>query len=147
MGKNEVLLSGDSLVVRVGDSVRRPAQPWTASVAALLGHLHEVGYDGAPRSLGVDEQGREAVTYLPGEPKWPYAKEVLVAAARLLRRLHEALQGFTEPRRRSVGPPAGQVGRAPLRAQRHRPVEHRVQGRVALRVHRLGVGWPRAGPA
>lgn len=84
-------------MVRVGESVRRPAQPWTASVAALLGHLQEVGFGGAPRSLGIDDQGREVVTYLPSERTWPYAEEVLVATAQLLRRLHDALDGFAAP--------------------------------------------------
>lgn len=81
MGEDEVLLRAGSLVVRVGNSVRRPAQPWTASVARLLRHLQKAGYDAAPRSLGIDELGREVVTYLPSEPTWPYTEEVLVAVA------------------------------------------------------------------
>ncbi len=41
--------------VRVGNTVRRPAgsQP---GVAALLRHLEAVGFDGAPRHLGVDAE-------------------------------------------------------------------------------------------
>jgi hypothetical protein len=44
-------------VVRVGDTVRRPAGFWSRSVDALLRHLNAVGYEGAPRSLGFDELG------------------------------------------------------------------------------------------
>ena len=54
-------------VVRVGDTVRRPVGPWTDAVDALLTHLHDVGFDGAPRPLGRDDQGRQVLEYVPGE--------------------------------------------------------------------------------
>ncbi|MEV1000555.1 hypothetical protein [Nonomuraea sp. NPDC050202] len=44
--------------VRIGETVHRPANPWTPSVHAVLAHLEEVGFEGAPRVLGFDEQGR-----------------------------------------------------------------------------------------
>ena len=46
-------------VVRVGDTVRRPAGPWTPAVHALLDHLHSVGFRGAPRPLGLDRAGEK----------------------------------------------------------------------------------------
>ena len=55
-----VLAGGDlNLVVRVGDSVRRPLGSWSSAVHALLRHFELVGFDGAPRFLGIDDQGRE----------------------------------------------------------------------------------------
>ena len=54
------LLPG-SPVTHCGDTVRRPAQPWTPSVTALLQHLQVVGLRGAPRALGVDGEHREVV--------------------------------------------------------------------------------------
>src|SRR3712207_8027153 len=48
-------------VVRVGDTVRRPAGRWTPAVHALLAHLHEAGFRAAPRPLGLDERGREVL--------------------------------------------------------------------------------------
>jgi hypothetical protein len=39
--------------VRVGDEVRRPAQPWTAAVHSVLRHLEEVGFDGALGQVGA----------------------------------------------------------------------------------------------
>ena len=87
-------------VVRVGDTVRRPAAPHSAAVRALLVHLAEVGFDGAPRSLGVDERGREVLTFLPGDvplppyPGWALTDAALVALGRLLRRFHDATAGF-----------------------------------------------------
>jgi hypothetical protein len=53
--------------VRVGDTVRRSAGPWTPAVHALLAHLAGTGFTGAPRPLGFDEQGREVLTFLEGE--------------------------------------------------------------------------------
>ena len=46
--------------VRVGETVRRPAGPWTPAVHALLRHLAGNGFPGSPRPLGIDSQGREA---------------------------------------------------------------------------------------
>jgi hypothetical protein len=52
MTGTEIPLDGGNMssgVVRVGDTVRRPAGPWTPTVHALLGHLHAAGFRGAPR--------------------------------------------------------------------------------------------------
>jgi len=48
-------------VVRIGDTVRRPAGPWTPAVHALLDHLQAVGFRGAPRAHGLDDKGREVL--------------------------------------------------------------------------------------
>jgi hypothetical protein len=53
--------------VRVGDTVRRSAGPWTPAVAALLRHLEHVGFDRAPGFLGLDQQGREVLSFVEGE--------------------------------------------------------------------------------
>ena len=37
-------------VVRVGDTVRKPAGFWTPAVEALLSHLGRAGFTGAPRT-------------------------------------------------------------------------------------------------
>ncbi len=109
---DEEVVLGDpstSQVVRIGDTVRRPASRSTSAVHSLLRHLEEVDFDGSPRVLGIDEQGREVLTYLPSEPVWPYSEMALVGAARLIRRLHDALEGFV--------PPAGAVWRFPRASQ------------------------------
>jgi hypothetical protein len=44
-------LVGDGVtpgIVRVGDTVRRPVRPFTATVQAFLAHLHGPGFSGAP---------------------------------------------------------------------------------------------------
>ena len=53
-------------IVRVGQSVRRPTGPWTRGVHALLAHLGEHGFGGAPRVHGIDERGREILDYRIG---------------------------------------------------------------------------------
>ncbi|MCA1674922.1 MAG: aminoglycoside phosphotransferase family protein [Actinobacteria bacterium] len=97
-GEEEIVL-GDppSAVVRVGDTVRRPVEPSTPAVHALLRHLEDVGFNGSPGVLGIDEWGREVLTYLTTEPGWPYAEKALVGAARLVRSLQVSLEGFTPP--------------------------------------------------
>ena len=75
--------------VRVGDTVRRAAGPWTPAVHALLAHLAARGFAGAPRPLGFDEQGREVLTFLAGEtvgsrkpwPAWVHADGIRDLAA------------------------------------------------------------------
>lgn len=102
----EIPLRGGNLtagVVRVGDTVRRPAGPWTPSVHALLTHLHERGFTGAPRPHGLDERGREVLEFVEGEVLWPDRAGLLdplaavARVARLVRDFHDAVAGFTPP--------------------------------------------------
>lgn len=91
---------GDRVVVRVGDTVRRPAGPHTPAVSALLDHFEQVGFDGAPRSLGLDERGRHVVSFVEGTPALPpvpSSDEALAALGSLLRRMHDAQEGFVPP--------------------------------------------------
>jgi len=95
--------SGDA-VVRVGDTVRRPVRAQTEAVAAFLGHLEAVGFPGAPRHLGYDEDGREIVEFIEGAvglppfSAWVGDERLLVSVARLQRELHEAARSFHPPR-------------------------------------------------
>jgi hypothetical protein len=88
------------LVTRVGNTVRRPQRSTSAATHALLEHLGRVGFDGAPRFLGVDERGREVLSYIPGQavippyPAWALTDDALVSVAQLLRRYHDAVATF-----------------------------------------------------
>jgi hypothetical protein len=102
----ETLAGGNTVgAVRNGDVVHKRASPWTPTVHALLRHLEEAGFDGAPRALGFDDQGREMLTYLPGEtigtrmpwPAWATDDSMLVQVGRWLRRLHDLTAGFVPP--------------------------------------------------
>jgi hypothetical protein len=85
-----------SVVVRVGDTVRRAVGTWTAATQHLLRHLEQVGFGDSPRVLGMDDRGREVLTYVPGEvgtapaPPWFGSDDALHAAGNWLRRFHAA---------------------------------------------------------
>jgi aminoglycoside phosphotransferase (APT) family kinase protein len=118
-------LVGDGVtpgIVRIGDTVRRPVRPFTRTIQAYLAHLHQVGFTAAPVPLGIDEQGREVLSYVPGDvPRNPLppetaGEEVLVALARLIRALHEASAGWTPPPDAVWGGTPGTPGRTTHRA-------------------------------
>jgi hypothetical protein len=94
--EREVGLTGGRVtvgVVRVGDTVRRPRGANSVFVAELLEHLALRGFDGAPRWLGIDGQGRDMVTYVQGDVPGDlgfYDDAQLRAAFNLLRRFHDA---------------------------------------------------------
>jgi aminoglycoside phosphotransferase (APT) family kinase protein len=99
-------LTGDGVtqgIVRIGDTVRRPLRPFSLTVQAYLAHLRDAGFAGAPLPLGVDEQGREVLSFVPGDvqpdplPPETAGDDVLVALARLIRALHEASAGWVPP--------------------------------------------------
>lgn len=87
-------------VHRVGDTVRRPMRPTAPATHALLRHLERVGFDGAPRVLGIDDEGREVLSYVPGTaitapaPEWALTDAALRSVGELLRRFHEAVADF-----------------------------------------------------
>src|SRR3954471_8747721 len=100
----EVLLGGGltnaGRVSRVGHTVRRPWRPTSPATWALLDHLEGVGFDGAPRFLGVDDRDREILSFITGEavlepsPGWALTDAALVSVAELLRRYHDAAASF-----------------------------------------------------
>ena len=85
-------------VDRVGATVLRGAGPWTPAVHALLRHLEAAGFRGAPRVVGagIAPDGRETLTYIPGETLHPGQPTVKAAAAvgRLIRELHDATASY-----------------------------------------------------
>jgi hypothetical protein len=104
---NEQKLEGGNTggATRIGDTVRRAAGPWTPSVHSLLQHLDRVGFTQAPKPLGIDDQGREMLSYLPGNtvgvhrpwPIWVHSDEALVQVAHWLRDYHAAVADFVPP--------------------------------------------------
>jgi Ser/Thr protein kinase RdoA (MazF antagonist) len=86
-------------VVRVGATVRKPATSATRSVEALLEHLFEVGFRGAPQTLGRDEKGRQVLEYVPGATQEPfsYSSEELGRVGQLIREFHAAAKSFVPP--------------------------------------------------
>jgi aminoglycoside phosphotransferase (APT) family kinase protein len=85
-------------VVRIGDTVRRPMGPNAPFVHELLRYLEEVGFDGAPRLFGIDERGREVLSFVAGEvhhdhDKYRPSEARLTRVGALIRRFHEATAG------------------------------------------------------
>jgi hypothetical protein len=110
----EPLVGGRSTlgVVRIGDSVHRPAGPWTKTVQAFLAHIRANGFPTAPEPRGFDARGREVLSFIAGDvlatPQSPNdplvlvpypepwrSDEALATAGKLIRSLHEASKGFT----------------------------------------------------
>ncbi len=87
-------------VVRVGDTVRRPAM--AAPVRALLRHLEAVGFRGAPRHLGTDAWGRDVLSWVEGDvpdppyPQWALTDAALESLGRLVRDYHAAVASFDQ---------------------------------------------------
>jgi hypothetical protein len=92
----EVALTGGgrTAVSRRGQTVLREAGPWSRSVHALLKHLEEVGFTGAPRVVGAgfDGSGREMLTYLEGGfvHPGPWSDDGVAHLGLLLRKLHSS---------------------------------------------------------
>jgi Ser/Thr protein kinase RdoA (MazF antagonist) len=83
-------------VVRVADTVRRPAPEAAEFVRDLLRYLERCGWSGAPRYLGVDDQGREVLTFVEGHVAWEATQPAdvrseasLVGVAQLVRQFHD----------------------------------------------------------
>src|SRR4051812_309011 len=94
---DETPLAGGNIntgVVRVGETVRRSISPNSRNVHRLLEQLERRGFANAPRFLGVDDQGREILSYMSGTATIPQTlwtnTAALIEAAQMLRNLHDA---------------------------------------------------------
>jgi Phosphotransferase enzyme family len=100
MNDGEEILHGGNVsgrVVRIGETVRKPATQATPGVDMFLQHLEASGFRGAPRSFGRDEQGRQILEYIPGVPcrvDMPFALADLVRVGALIREFHEVSAHF-----------------------------------------------------
>jgi Phosphotransferase enzyme family len=103
-GHEEVLAGGNmTAVVRVGDTVRRAAGPWTPTIHAYMHHLRAAGFEMVPEPLGIDDRGREIISLLPGAPAtyplpdFAWSDATLTTVALTLRAFHDASLGFVAP--------------------------------------------------
>lgn len=83
-------------VFRRGDLVDRPAPRTARALHAHLVALADHGFDAAPIPVRLTADGREQLTYIPGDvalppyPRWAMTDTALRSVGGLLRRLHEA---------------------------------------------------------
>ncbi len=100
--EKEIPLSGGNItgVVRIGKTVHRASGPWSAAVHGLLQYLEVRGFEGAPRFLGFDQQGREILSFIEGEvgnyplQSYMWSDENVREVALFLRRYHDATTGY-----------------------------------------------------
>lgn len=70
----------------------------------MLRHLEAAGFAGSPRVLGVDDEGREVLSYVEGRAAWPWeafaavaSDEGLIKVAELINAYHAAVAAFAAP--------------------------------------------------
>ena len=100
--ENEEILTGGnvSTVYRSGDTVRRELKPDSPKINKLLKHLEEKGFSYAPKFLGIDEKGREILSFIEGEAgnyplkEYMWSDDGLKEIAKMQRLYHDAVSDF-----------------------------------------------------
>ena len=83
-------------VVRIENTVRRPVGPHSEFIHTLLKLLEEKSFSHTPRFLGIDEKGREILTFMEGEVSHReriWTDDQLVTTAQMLKSFHDATAG------------------------------------------------------
>jgi hypothetical protein len=101
--ENEEILTGGniSIVYRSGDTVRRDLKPNSNKIHRLLKHLENKGFINAPKFLGIDEKGREILSFIEGEAgnyplkEYMWSDGVLIEIAKMLRLYHDSISDFS----------------------------------------------------
>jgi len=100
--KNEEILTGGNVsnVYRSGDTVRRELKPESHKIHDLLKHLENKGFSYAPKFLGIDEKGREVLSFIDGETgnyplkEYMWSDDTLIEIGKMLRLYHDAVSDF-----------------------------------------------------
>lgn len=97
-------LSGGNLtsVLRYNETVLREQKPWSPTIHRVLLHLEKLGYEYSPKFLGIDDSGKEILSFVPGEcaQDYPITNDhhgqllVIQKVARMMRRFHDATLSF-----------------------------------------------------
>jgi hypothetical protein len=89
-------------VVRVGNEVLRPAPANHATIHRFLRHLGGSGASIASEPIGLADDERERLRFVPGDvpippyPAWAQSELVLASIAGLMRSMHEASRDFKQ---------------------------------------------------
>lgn len=100
--ENEERLTGGNIsnVYRSGDTVRRELKPVSSKIHNLLQHLENKGFKYAPKFLGIDDKGREILSFIEGEAgnyplkEYMWSDDVLIGIAKMLRLYHDSVHDF-----------------------------------------------------
>ena len=82
--------------VRVGDTVRRPCGANTEFAGRVLRLLEAERASWAPRFLGIDNEGREVLTWISGDTATSGNDIDLVLLASMVRQLHDLTAGLVD---------------------------------------------------
>jgi hypothetical protein len=98
MPHEEALSGGNAsgAVIRLGDTVRKPWTPSTASVVAYVRAMRDAGID-TPEPRGRDEAGRQVLEFVPGDlaiELGAMAPAELGRVGSMVRAIHEASAGY-----------------------------------------------------
>lgn len=83
-------------VVRRGDVVLRPSNPYSGAIHTFLQDLRSTGFAGASLPVELQADGRERLVFIEGDvplppfPDWAQTDGALASTARLMRRFHDA---------------------------------------------------------
>lgn len=83
-------------VVKVGETVHRPVNTNSEFTRSLLMLLEKKNYPFSPRFLGMDEQGREILTYIDGSigrGDFEWSEVQLLTIVRMIKQFHDATEG------------------------------------------------------
>ncbi|WP_041060208.1 phosphotransferase [Jeotgalibacillus campisalis] len=100
--RNETLLTGGNMtnVYLAEGTVRRELNENSANIHLLLQHLEHKKYPYSPRFRGIDEKGREILSFIEGEAgNYPlkhrmWSDESLTKIAQMQRSFHDAVEDF-----------------------------------------------------
>ena len=87
-------------VVRLGNHVLRPSNPYSGAVHAFLRALRDAGFEGASEPVSIDGDGRERLVFIEGEVPtppytgWAQSDDALASIAVLMARLHRSARSF-----------------------------------------------------
>jgi len=101
--ENEEMLTGGNVsnVYRSGDTVRRELKSDSHNIHKLLKHLENKEFNYAPKFLGIDEKGREILSFIDGEAgnyplkEYMCSDDVLIEIAKMLRLYHDSVSDFS----------------------------------------------------
>lgn len=97
--QDEQILKGgrsNAVVVKVGDTIHRTIGKNSEFVHSLLKLLEEKGFHYASRFLGIDEQGREILSFIDGEvshTKIDWTDENLIKMTQIIKEFHDSTAG------------------------------------------------------
>ena len=104
MADIEVLDGGTAnagAVVRDGGHVLRPSSVYTPTIHAFLRFLRGEGFEAASHPIGVDPDGRERLSFIPGDVAFPpypaWAESDMALATAAGRRMHDVSARYVAP--------------------------------------------------